>query len=78
MTWEQDSFDAEATPVVGKIREGDPPFFVLAISMMFIHKPIDTVTLADVALIALFIVLVGDLLFELKKIWEERIVFGSR
>ena len=70
MAWEQDSFDAEATPVVGKIREGGPSFFFLAIGMAFIHKPIDTVTLANVALIVLSIVLIGDLLSELKKIWE--------
>ena len=70
MAWEQDPFDAEATPVVGKIREGDPPFSVLAIGMVFIHKLIDTVTLADISLIVLSIVLVGDLLSGLKNIWE--------
>ena len=78
MAWEQDSFGTEVTPVVGKIREADPSFFILAVDMVFIHKPIDTVTLADVALIVLSVVLVGDLLFELKKIWEERLVLGSR
>ena len=51
MAWEQDSFDSKATLVVGKIREGDPPSFVLAVGMTFIHKLIDSTTLADVALI---------------------------
>ena len=72
MAWEQDSFDAEATPVVGKIWEGDPPLFFLAVGMAFIYKPIDTFTLGNA------VVLVGDLLFELKKIWEERIILSSR
>ena len=63
MAREQDSFDAETTPVVGKIREGYPPFFLLAVGMTFIHKPIDTLELADVTLIVLAVVFVGDFLF---------------
>ena len=63
MAWEKDSFDAEATPVVGKIREGDPSFFVLAVGMAFVRKGINTLKLANVALIVLSFMLVGDHLF---------------
>ena len=70
MVWQQNSFDAEATPGVDKVREGDPPFFALAVSMVFLEKPINTITLADVTLLVLSVVLVGDLLFQLKEIRE--------
>ena len=77
MAWHQNSFDREATPDVGKIRKGGPPFFVLAVHMVFINKPINNITLTNVTLIVLSVVLVGDLLLQLKKIREERIVLGS-
>ena len=71
MIGEQDSFDAEATPVVGKIREGDPPLFILAVGTVFVLKMINTLELANVALILLSVMLVGEFLFYLKKIREE-------
>ena len=69
MAWKQDTFDTEATQVVGKIGEGDPPFFLLAVCMAFVLKMINTLKLADVdvALIVLAIVLVGDLLLKFQK-----------
>ena len=63
MAREQDSFDAEATPVVGTIRGGLPPILPPCSWVMFIHKPIDTLELENVALIVLAVVLVVDFLF---------------
>ena len=63
MAWEKDSFDAEANPVLGKIREGNPLFFVLVVGIVFVLKIINTLKLADVILIVLSVMLVGDLLF---------------
>ena len=77
MAWEQDTFDAKATPIVGKIGEGDPPFFLLAICMAFVLKTINTLKLANVALIILALVLVDDLLLEFQRVREERITCGS-
>ena len=57
MAGEQNSFDVEANPVVGKIREGYPPFFLVAVGMTFIHKPIDSLKLANVTLIVLAVLL---------------------
>ena len=65
MSWEKDSFDAEATPVVGKIGEGGPPFFLLALCIVFVLETIDTFKLADAALIVLAIVLLPDISLKL-------------
>ena len=46
--------------MVGKIGEGYPPFFILAVGMAFVDKLIDSVTLADVALIILAVMFVDD------------------
>ena len=79
MAWKQYSFNAEATPCVDKVRQGDPPspFFFLAVSMTFIEGPINTITLADVTLIVLSVVLVCDLILQVKEVREEMIVLGS-
>ena len=58
VAWEQEAFNAEATPVVGKVREGDPPFFVLTVGMTFAVKAINTLELANLALIVLSVMLV--------------------
>ena len=60
-----------------KIREGPLPFFFLAICMVFINKPINTIALTDVTLVVLSFVLVRDLILQLEEIREETIVLGS-
>ena len=46
--------------------------------MAFIDTLTNTLMLADVTLIVLSVVLIGDLLLQLKEIREERIILGSR
>ena len=77
MAWQQYSSDTETTLVVGKIREGDPPFFVLALCMAFINKPVNTIALTNVTLVVLAIVLVRDLLLQLEELRDEMIALGS-
>ena len=45
--------------------------------MAFVHKPIDSVALANVALIVLAIVVVSDFLLELEEFREKRVIDGS-
>ena len=77
MAREWDAFNAETTPVVGKIRQRYLPFFVLVIGMAFVDKPLDSFTLVDVALIILAIMLVGEFFFELEEFRKKGVVGGS-
>ena len=63
--------------MVGKIWERYPPFFLLAVGMAFVDKPIDSFMLTNVALILLAIVFVSDLLLELGEFREKRVIGGS-
>ena len=78
MAWQQYPFDTKTTPVVGRIREGDPPFFFLVIYMAFINKPINTIALTNITLLVSSFVLVCDLFLQLEEIWGETIIFGIR
>ena len=63
--------------MVGKIWEGYPPFFFLAVDMVFVDKPIDSFMLTDVALIVLAIMFVSDVFLELEEFRKKRVIDSS-
>ena len=62
---------------MSEIREREPPFFFLHIRIIFVHKATNTITLVEVTLIILSIVLMRNLLVQLKETREESIICGS-
>ena len=57
----------ELNPSSGKIVKIDPPFFFLAVRMVFVYKVILAFNLAKITLPILTFVLVGNLLIQLKE-----------
>ncbi len=61
MARDENTLDTKVDPVVGKIKEINPPILLALICMRFEDKAIDTIPLSKEALVILAIVFVHDL-----------------
>ena len=71
MTRLENALDAELKPRCREIVTREALFLTFAIGMMLENKPIDVIMFAEVTLVVLPLVLVGNLLVELKERWKK-------
>ncbi len=71
MTGLKDSLDTELGPRHTEIVKREAPFLTFAIGMALENKPIDAIAFAKVTLVVLPLVLVDNLLVELKERWKK-------